>query len=56
MDFEIPQAYYIPDNNSKESDKRNYFSKVSEKTKRDMYFCQDSSDDYSYSYGDTTWK
>ena len=54
MDYEIEQHYYIPVNNFKDSDKRSYFT--SAKTQRDNYFCQDNSDDYSYSYGDTTWK
>ena len=54
MDFETPQTYNIPFNNSKERDKRNYCNNISEKTARDIYFCQDNSDDYSY--GDTRWK
>lgn len=54
MDYETPQHYYIPTNNSKDSDKRSYFAS-SVKTQRDSYFYQDSSDDYEYSYGET-WK
>lgn len=64
MDFDSEQSYYIPSNNSKESDKRNYWNTPSDKTARDIYFCQDNSDDYSYGsgyvcthdIGDTRWK
>lgn len=54
MHFETEQSYYVPSNNSKESDKRNYWDIPSDKTARDIYFCQDNSEDYSY--GDTRWK
>jgi hypothetical protein len=53
MEFDNELTYNIPFNNSKESDKRNYFSQ-STKTLRDEYYCK--SDDYEYGYGDTRWK
>lgn len=54
MQFDDEVTYYIPVNNSKDSDKNNYFCK-SNKTLRDEYYCK-SEDEYEYSYGETKWK
>lgn len=54
MEFDIDLQVQYYQGNTKEADKRNYFSNISEKTQRDAYFYYDNSDEYSY--GDTKWK